>query len=73
MNISKKKVRLLNKLVQKGYDTDKKIIDMTLGDFLELPPNNLAELTELEELRKAIAAHKLLQYLVESPESEEVQ
>lgn len=70
MKINKKHVRLLEKLITKGYDTEKKIAAITIEEILDLPVKNIAELREVEETKKAIGAKKLFEYLLED-ESEE--
>ena len=78
MKINKKHVRLLEKLITKGYqggifmshNHQKKIAAITIEEILDLPVKNIAELREVEETKKAIGAKKLFEYLLED-ESEE--
>lgn len=61
--INNKAVRSLSKLMEAGFDNEKKITAMTMDDILELPGITLAEIGMINKIQKAVKANKVITFL----------
>lgn len=65
MGLSQKSIRLLNKVVSAGFDTEKKIEKMTMDDILSMNGITIVEAREINRLIKSVGEKRLLSFLVE--------
>lgn len=63
MEIDKKKIKLLNRLFEVGYEDEKSIAAMTMDDILALEGISVADISLINELQKAIKSHKVIAFL----------
>ena len=61
--INQKTIRVLNKIFEAGYTTEKDIVAMTMDDILKLKGITLVDLTIISELQKSIKANKVIIFL----------
>lgn len=55
--------RVLNRLLDNGYTTEKAVLNMTIDDMLRLPGVNMVELEQLVALQKSIKQNKVIHFL----------
>lgn len=58
-----KAIKTLSKLSEAGFDNEKKILGMTMDDILSLPGINVAEISLINEIQKAVKANKVITFL----------
>lgn len=58
-----KAIKTLSKLSEVGFDNEKKILGMTMDDILSLPGINVAEISLINEIQKAVKANKVITFL----------
>lgn len=63
MGKNQKAVKVLQRLFDAGYGTEKEIVNMTMDEMLVLPGVNVADLCIISELQKSIKANKVISYL----------
>lgn len=61
--INNKAVRSIAKLIEAGFDDEKKIAGMTVDDMLKLPNVNISELMMISRIQKAVRANKVITFL----------
>ena len=61
--INNKAVKMIAKLLEEGYATEKDIQAMEVDDMLLLPRISVEEIGMISELQKAIKANKVISYL----------
>ncbi|MBR1744137.1 MAG: hypothetical protein IJ733_20210 [Lachnospiraceae bacterium] len=61
--LNNKIVRSIGKLIEAGFDDEKKIAAMTVDDMLKLPNVNISELTMISRIQKAVKANKVITFL----------
>lgn len=59
-----KATKLLQKLADKGYNTEDKISELKLEQMLELPKITISDIKGITELQNAIKTKKVLSYLM---------
>ena len=62
MGKNQKAIKVLQRLFDAGYGTEKEIVNMTMDEMLALPVN-VADLCIISELQKSIKANKVISYL----------
>ena len=63
MGKNQKAVKVLQRLFDAGYGTEKEIVNMTMDEMLALPGVNVADLCIISELQKSIKTNKVISYL----------
>ena len=71
MGKNQKAIKVLQRLFDAGYETEKEIVNMTMDEMLALPGVNVADLCIISELQKSIKANKVISYLSEKTEAKE--
>lgn len=61
--IYKERLRVLDKLIREGYNTDKKIIDLKIEDLIQQTSFNRTELTIAIGIKNALANKKIITFL----------
>lgn len=64
------KTKLINRLAQAGFDTEKKYNDLELESILKIPNISISDIQNIVELKKVVKSGKLLSYLTGSLEAE---
>lgn len=72
MGKNQKAIKVLQRLFDAGYGTEKEIVNMTMDEMLALPGVNVADLCIISELQKSIKANKVISYLSGKTEAREV-
>ena len=60
MGKNQKAIKVLQRLFDAGYGTEKEIVNMTMDEMLALPGVNVADLCIISELQKSIKANKVI-------------
>ena len=60
MGKNQKAVKVLQRLFDAGYGTEKEIVNMTMDEMLALPGVNVADLCIISELQKSIKTNKVI-------------
>lgn len=63
MAMDKTTLKVLTKLFEKGYDTEKKIIGITLEDMKTIECYSAIEVATIISLKEAVKANKVITYL----------
>lgn len=63
MGKNQKAIKVLQRLFDAGYGTEKEIVSMTMDEMFMLPGVNVADLCMISELQKSIKANKVISYL----------
>lgn len=63
MGINRTSQRVLNKLFENGYCTEKEIQGMNIKEMLYIQGITVAELTEITNIQEAIRTGKVISYL----------
>ena len=71
MGKNQKTIKVLQRLFDAGYGTEKEIVNMTMDEMLALPGVNVADLCIISELQKSIKANKVISYLSGKTEARE--
>lgn len=71
MGKNQKEIKVLQRLFEAGYGTEKEIANMTMDEMLVLPGVNVADLCIISELQKSIKANKVISYLSGKAEARE--
>ena len=71
MGKNQKAIKVLQRLFDAGYGTEKEIVNMAMDEMLALPGVNVADLCIISELQKSIKANKVISYLSEETEVKE--
>lgn len=58
-----RELRVLTKLLEAGYRTEKAILTMTMEEMLQFPGVTVLELTLMNALQKAIRTNKVITFL----------
>ncbi|MGL6199673.1 MAG: hypothetical protein ACRC3H_12145 [Lachnospiraceae bacterium] len=58
-----KAVRILNRLLDGGYSSEKVILAMSMDDILALPNVTVADIALVNELQKAIRSNRVIAFL----------
>lgn len=64
MEKNQKAIKVIQRLFDAGYGTEKEIVNMTMDEMLALPGVNVADLFIISELQKSIKANKVISYFV---------
>ena len=71
MGKNQKAVKVLQRLFDAGYGTEKEIVNMTMDEMFALPGVNVADLCIISELQKRIKTKKVISYLSGQQEARE--
>lgn len=71
MAMDKVTMRVLTKLFEKGYDTEKKIMNISLEDMKTIECYSAPEVATIIALKEAVKANKVISYLSGHTEKEE--
>ena len=71
MGKNQKAIKVIQRLFDSGYGTEKEIVNMTMDEMLALPGVNVADLFIISELQKSIKANKVISYLSGQTEAKE--
>lgn len=63
MPVNQKAIRVLNKVLEAGFTTEKDISAMTMDDMLNISGITLADIAIINYLQKSIKANKVISYL----------
>lgn len=61
--IGNNQIKLLNKVFEAGYVTEKDISAMTIDKILAIPNITVADIAEINELQKAVKSNKVISFL----------
>ena len=64
--IYRERLRVLDKLIREGYNTDKKIIDLKVENLIQQTTFNRTELTIAIGIKNAIANKKIVTFLCDN-------
>jgi hypothetical protein len=62
-NNTNNSIKILTKLFDSGYCTEKEILGITLEKMLVIPNVTVTEIATINELQKAIKANKVISFL----------
>lgn len=62
-NNTNNSIKILTKLFDSGYCTEKEILGITLEKMLVIPNVTVTEIANINELQKAIKANKVISFL----------
>ena len=71
MGKNQKAIKVIQRLFDAGYGTEKEIVNMTMDEMLALPGVNVADLCIISELQKRIKTNKVISYLSGETEARE--
>lgn len=57
------KIKVITKLVESGYDTEKKLQKLEMGSILQIKGITISDMTIILELQKSTKAGRLFSYL----------
>ena len=63
MGVNQKAIKVLNKILEAGFTTEKDIAAMTMDDMLSLQGISIAEIAIINYLQKSIKANTVITYL----------
>lgn len=63
MPVNQKAIKVLNKVLEAGFTTEKDISAMTMDDMLNISGITLADIAIINYLQKSIKANKVISYL----------
>lgn len=79
-DLNSSNLKILSKLVQNGFTTEKQILNMGIGDLIRIPKISASEIRGINEFQKAIKAGNTLSFFVEEdkaqtpfPDSQEIE
>lgn len=70
MALNKSKQRMLNKITDNGYDTDKKILALDVAEILNIPGITVDDIKMITELQSAIRVKGTIAYLADGVDNE---
>ena len=63
MEVSRKKIKLLNRLFAVGFEDEKSITAMTMDDILALDGITVSDISLINDLKKAIKSNQIIAFL----------
>lgn len=69
-DLNSSNLKILSKLVQNGFTTEKQILNMGIGDLIRIPKISASEIRVINEFQKAIKAGNILSFFVEVDKSQ---
>lgn len=69
-DLNSSNLKILSKLVQNGFTTEKQILNMGIGDLIRIPKISASEIRCINEFQKAIKAGNTLSFFVEEDKSQ---
>ena len=70
MRINMKVIKILNKLFEAGFCTEKEIAAMNLDDMLSIQGISVPEISIINDLQKSIKGCRVIAYLAERKETD---
>lgn len=64
------KIKLISRLAKEGYDTEKKIGELTVDDMIEFDDITIPDIHKFKKIKQIVKSNKLLSYLNGVDESE---
>lgn len=61
--VNNKAVKVIGKLLEAGFDSEKAVLAITMDDILALPNISIAEIGIINEIQKAVKANKVFTFL----------
>ena len=55
--------KVLNKVFDAGYTTEKEIMAMSIGNILAIPNISVADISVINDLQKAVKANRVITFL----------
>ncbi len=71
-DLNSSNLKILSKLVQNGFTTEKQILNMGIGDLIRIPKISASEIRGINEFQKAIKAGNTLSFFVEEDKSQTI-
>ena len=71
MQLTKVTMRVMTKLFEKGYDTEKKVMNISLEDMKTIECYSAQEVATIIALKEAVKANKVISYLSGHTEKDE--
>ena len=56
-------IKVLNKVFDAGYTTEKEILAMSIDNILAIPNISVADISVINDLQKAVKANKVITFL----------
>jgi hypothetical protein len=63
MAVNQKAIKVLGKVFDAGFSTEKDIAAMTMDDILGMPGMTVADIAIINDLQKSIKANKVISFL----------
>lgn len=63
MALNQKAVKVLSKILDAGFTTEKDIFAMTMDDILSMPGITVADIALVNELQKSIKGNRVISFL----------
>jgi hypothetical protein len=63
MAVNQKAIRVLNKVLEAGFTTEKEIVGMTMDDMLGIPGITLSDIAIINYLQKSIKGNSVIAFL----------
>ena len=63
MAVNQKAVKVLNKVLEAGFNDEKAISAMTMDDILSMQSITVADIALINDLQKSIKANKVISFL----------
>ena len=63
MAVNPKAIKVLNKVLDAGFNDEKAIAAMSIDDILKMPGVTVADIGIINELQKSIKANKVISFL----------
>ena len=62
-SISSQNMKILNKIIDAGYGTEKDVLSMTIDKILAIQGITVSEISAISEFQKAVKANKVITFL----------
>ena len=69
-DLNNSNLKILSKLIQNGFTTEKQILNMGIGDLIRIPKISASEIRGINEFQKAIKAGNTLSFFIEKDKSQ---
>lgn len=63
MAVNQKAIKVLSKILDAGFTTEKDISAMTMDDILSMPSITVADIALVNELQKSIKGNRVISFL----------
>ena len=62
-NTNNNAIKVLNKVFDAGYNTEKEVLAMSIDKILAIPNISVSDISVINDLQKAIKANKVISFL----------